>query len=128
MPCSPCRPSSSVSPIVGFGDLDGNHTVAVAVNRPPLDFYTPLWTLPSRNALSVEESRKNPGTSLAVLLLFQEKDSLDPWNVLGASRNALRVKENRKNPGTSLAILLLFQEKDSLDPWNVPGASRNALR
>src|SRR5437660_2139784 len=34
------------SPIVGFGDLDGNHTVAVTVNRPPLDFYTPLWTLP----------------------------------------------------------------------------------
>jgi hypothetical protein len=29
-----------------FGDLDGNHTVAVAVNWPPLDFYTPLWTLP----------------------------------------------------------------------------------
>src|SRR5207302_7559950 len=48
MPCSPCRPSSSVSPIVGFGDLDGNHTVAVTVNRPPLDFYTPLWTLPPR--------------------------------------------------------------------------------
>src|SRR5438105_3398175 len=36
------------SPIVGFGDLDGNHTVAVTVNRPPLDFYTPLWTLPAR--------------------------------------------------------------------------------
>jgi hypothetical protein len=36
------------SPIVGFGDLDGNHTVAVAVNRPPLDFYTPLWTLPAQ--------------------------------------------------------------------------------
>src|SRR5437660_12554299 len=37
------------SPIVGFGDLDGNHTVAVTVNRPPLDFYTPLWTLPAQD-------------------------------------------------------------------------------
>src|SRR5438132_11696893 len=39
------------SPIVGFGDLDGNHTVAVTVNRPPLDSYTPLWTLPRWGAV-----------------------------------------------------------------------------
>lgn len=42
-------------PRVGFGDLDGNHTVAVAVNSPPLDFYTPPWTLPSRRAVLADQ-------------------------------------------------------------------------
>src|SRR5438876_3179869 len=65
LPCSPCRPSSSVSPIVDFGDLDGNHTVAVAVNTPPLDFYTPLWTLPrfGRWTFRASSSRSRPNRS-----------------------------------------------------------------